>query len=343
MKAVGMFSGGLDSLLAHAVMVREGFEVIATHFSTGFNSDLARDIANGPFWKWEPPESVVNAARNLGVRLLPMDIGGEEYLDLLTHPRQGYGSAANPCLDCRVHLLKKAGEVMEAEGAAFVFTGEVLGQRPMSQLRPALGYVLKRSGLAGRLLRPLSAKLLDPTIPEQEGIVNREHLYAFSGRSRKPQQALAHELGITDYPSSDGGCLLTDEGFGRKFHDLLAHAGDRALTLRDLTSLKTGRHLRLPGGTKIILGRTEAENAYLDALFAGDVWMFDSADVPGATAFVPDAPGEGEFPMVAAITARYGKQRDAAAARVIARRGAEIRKFTVRPARQEEIEPQFVS
>ncbi len=341
-KVVGMFSGGLDSLLAHRIMVREGFEVIAVHFYTGFNGELGREIGHGPGWKWNPPHQVVDAALQLGVRLLPMDVGGEDYLRLLSDPCHGYGSAANPCLDCRIYLLKKAREVMEAEGAVLVFTGEVLGQRPMSQLRPALNMVMKRSGLTGRLLRPLSAKLLDPTIPEEEGIVNRDHLYSFSGRSRKPQQALARELGITEYPASGGGCLLTDPGFGRKFEDLAAHLGDHPLTLRDLNSIKTGRHLRLPNGLKVILGRIEQENNYLEELLRDTAWIFDTVDVPGATAFVPGEPSGDDFERVAAITARYSKARDRETVRVIARRGSETREFTVRPARQAEIEPYLV-
>ncbi|MHB9027505.1 MAG: thiamine biosynthesis protein [Candidatus Latescibacterota bacterium] len=342
-KVVGMFSGGLDSILAHRIMVREGFEVIGIHFYTGFNGDLGRDISHGPFWKWDPPHQVVESALRLGIRLLPMDVGGEDYLDILANPCYGYGSAANPCQDCRIYLLKKAKEVMEAEDAILVFTGEVLGQRPMSQMRPTLAMVMKKSGLEGRLLRPLSAKLLEPTIPEQEGIVNREHLYGFSGRSRKPQQELAGELGITGYPSSGGGCHLTDEGFGRKFKDLLAHLGDHRLTLRDLNSIKTGRHLRLPGGLKVILGRNEFENAYLEELLREDTWIFNTVDFPGAFAFVPGEPSGDDFRHVAAITARYSKAREQETVRVLARRGGETREFTVRPAKQEEIEQYFVS
>lgn len=213
---IGMFSGGLDSILAARIMVIEGFEVIALHFYTGFNDTRARELARGPLGEWTPPPEVADAAQRVGARLLPMDVSGGEYLDLISRPRYGYGSAANPCLDCRAWLLGKARGVMEAEGALLVFTGEVVGQRPMSQHKPALQLVMKRSGLEGRLLRPLSALLLEPTIPEREGIVNRDHLYGFHGRSRRPQQELARKLGIDFYPSSGGGCLLTDPVFGRK-------------------------------------------------------------------------------------------------------------------------------
>jgi len=338
-----MFSGGLDSLLAHRIMALEGFEVVGVHFYTGFNEDLGREIASGPRWKWTPSPQVAEAAGRLGVRLLPIDVSGDDYLEIISNPRYGHGSAANPCLDCRILLMKKAKEVMEAEGAALVFTGEVLGQRPMSQLRQSLDLVMKRSGLEGRLLRPLSARLLAPTIPEMEGTVNRENLFAFSGRSRKPQRELAARLDITEYPPSGGGCHLTDEGFGRKYDDLLAHLEGDAVTLRDMNSLKTGRHLRLSGGIKIILGRDERENAYLEELFEGRVWTFNACDAPGATAFVPGDPNRDEFPRIAAITARYGKARERDSVRVLARLGDEAIEFTVRPAKQEEIEQYFVS
>ncbi len=341
-KVVGMFSGGLDSILAHRIMVLEGFEVIALHFYTGFNGVLAREIGETPPWKWNPPPEVVESALRAGARLLPMDVGGQEYLDILSNPCYGYGSAANPCIDCRIYLLKKAKEVMEEEGAILVFTGEVLGQRPMSQMRSSMNLALKKSGLEGRLLRPLSAKLLDPTIPEQEGIVNRDHLYGFSGRSRKPQQELARQFGIDTYPSPAGGCLLTDVSFGNRFQDLLAHLGDHRLSLTDLNSIKTGRHLRLPSGIKIIVGRTDQENRYLEDLLHGSAWMFDARDYSGATVFMLGEPAPGDFLRAASITARYSKGRDRESVVVIARGDRETREFTVTPASQEEIDPLLI-
>jgi hypothetical protein len=289
-----------------------------------------------------PSSEVADAARLVGARILPMDVSGEEYLDLITHPRYGYGSAANPCLDCRSWLLGKARGVMESEGAILVFTGEVAGQRPMSQNKPALQLVMKRSGLEGRLLRPLSARILEPTIPEHEGIVNRGHLYDFHGRSRRPQQELARKLGIDFYPSSGGGCLLTDPIFGRKFKDLLAHSGDRRPTLRELYSLKVGHHLRLPGGLKAVTGRTEHENLWLENLFEGDVWIFDAREYPGASVFILGEPDEPDARLIAAIAARYSKGRGQAEVAVVARRGAETCEYIVRPATQEEIAPLLV-
>ncbi|MCE5251385.1 thiamine biosynthesis protein [bacterium] len=341
-KAIGLYSGGLDSILAARIMIEEGFEVTALHFYTGFNGLLRRDIAHGPSWKWTPPEPVIEGASKLGIRLVPLDVS-DEYLSILLKPRYGYGAGANPCIDCRFFILGKAREIMESEGAALVFTGEVLGQRPMSQHKTALGIVERRSGLEGRLLRPLSAKHLDPTIPEREGIVNREHLYAFHGRSRKPQQELAARFGIDWYPDSGGGCVLTDKIFGRKFGDLIEHSGDNSPTRIELLSLKTGRHLRLMSGTKVIIGRTDEENRYLEELLAATCWVFDARDFPGATMFAFGEPPDEELRHIAAICARYGKSMHEDMVAVTAKKGDVIREFSVRPAQQKDIEQYSVT
>jgi tRNA-uridine 2-sulfurtransferase len=332
-----MFSGGLDSIISAQIMRNEGFEVIAIHFYTGFNGNMARDIAGKPGEKWTPGQSVVDAARKLDITLMPIDVS-VEYHDIILNPRYGYGSAANPCIDCRIFLLIKAREVMEAEGAILVFTGEVLGQRPMSQHRNSLRQVEKRSGLKGRLLRPLSAKLLDPTIPEKEGLVNRDHLYDIQGRSRKPQQELADTFGIDWYPSSGGGCLLTYKQFSKKFDDLLAHSDRDKISLNLLCSLKTGRHIRLESGVKIIVGRCEVENDYLMTLLSPYYWYFEARDFEGPTVFATDEPAEEDFAKIAAITARYGKGRDEESVAVIAKKGDEERVFEVTPSKPEETE-----
>jgi tRNA-uridine 2-sulfurtransferase len=341
--AIGMFSGGLDSILATRIMALEGFDVIALHFYTGFTDTLDRELARGFRGKWEPPPEVAASAADLGVRFLPIDVSGQEYHNLITHPKHGYGSGANPCLDCRAWLLVKAGEVMESEGADFVFTGEVLGQRPMSQQRPHLRFMEKRSGLLGRLLRPLSALLLEPTVPEIEGTVDRGHLYDFHGRSRRPQQELAAKLGIERYPSSGGGCLLADPIFGLKFHELLAHCGGGAPSRIECESLKAGRHIRLPGGLKAVTGRTESENKWLEELFGDEAWMFDARDHSGATVFIPGEPDEEDSRFAAAIAARYSKGKDLPEVTVVARRGPLVREYLVRPASPEEIAPLIVT
>ncbi len=332
-----MYSGGLDSILSTRIMMEEGFDVMALHFYTGFNGEVRRDVKQGPSWKWTPAESVLNGAERLGIRIVALDVT-DEFTGILLKPRYGYGSGANPCIDCRIFNLAKAREIMEAEGASFVFTGEVLGQRPMSQHKNALELVAKRSGLEGRLLRPLSAKTLPPTIPETEGIVNRDHLYGFHGRSRKPQMELAQKFGIDWYPNAGPGCILTDKAFTGKFDDLIEHSGSHEVNLRDLMSLKTGRHLRLDTGVKVIVGRIEEENDYLEDLPGGDCWHFNARDYPGALVVAFGNPGEDDMVRIAAICARYGKGVRQEAVTVIASKGPVTRELTVKPADHLDIE-----
>ena len=340
-KAVQLFSGGLDSILAARLIRDEGIDIIALHFYTGFNGATSSEIALGPNLKWSPDPLVVESAKKIGIRLMPMDVKSE-YLEILTSPRYGFGSGVNPCIDCRIFLLKKGRKVMEEEGASFVFTGEVLGQRPMSQHKNTLRQVEKQSGLTGRLLRPLSAQLLEPTIPELEGIVNRNHLPGIQGRSRKAQQELALKYGIDRYPSPGGGCILTDKCFARKFEDLVSHNSSRMLSLMDFNTLKTGRHLRLESGVKVIVGRTESENSYLEKLLSGSLWRFEALDFRGATVFAFDEPYEEDFPKIAAICARYGKGVHEDSVTVIAKKKNKTREFIVKPANHIDIAPLMI-
>jgi tRNA U34 2-thiouridine synthase MnmA/TrmU len=186
--------------------------------------------------------------------------GGKDYLEIVKNPRHGYGKNMNPCIDCRIYLLSRAKEIMEKEGADFVFTGEVLGERPMSQRLHALRLIERESGMEGKILRPLSARLLQPTFPEKEGLVDREKLLSVRGRSRKPQIALARALKVKDYPCPAGGCLLTDGNFSKRLKDSLNHNED---SLRMMSLLKMGKHFRLPSGAKVITGRNEEENKRL--------------------------------------------------------------------------------
>jgi len=227
----------------------------------------------------------------------------DEFLEVIRHPRYGYGRGMNPCLDCRILMFSKARRRMEKTGADFVFTGEVLGERPMSQRRDAMRIIERDSGLDGRLLRPLCAKLLPPTIPEQQGLVDRGKLLAISGRSRRPQMALAKEYGIVDYPCPAGGCLLTDPGFARRMKDLVQHCPD--FGLNDVSLLKVGRLFRLSPTVKAVVGRNEGENQRIVALVRpGDLFFEVKGWGSPVTLLRGEASAE-EIRLAAALTVRY--------------------------------------
>jgi tRNA-specific 2-thiouridylase len=288
-RAIGLLSGGLDSILAVRVLREQGVEVTTLAFIT-------------PFFDASRAE---RAAAQLEVPLIVRDIT-EAHLEVLRAPRYGYGSGLNPCIDCHALMLRLAGQIMEAEGFDFIFSGEVLGQRPMSQSRAALKLVAKLSGYGDQVLRPLSARLLEQTRPEQEGKVDRERLLGLSGRGRKAQMELAAQFGITDYPSPAGGCLLTDPIFARRLKDLMALAGGKP-PVRRIELLKVGRHLRLDEGTRLIVGRRKEENERIAALFRpqeGD-WLLVAEGWPGPLALVPGGGSEALREEAAAICLSY--------------------------------------
>ena len=285
-RGLSLMSGGLDSQLAVKVLQRAGAEVEAVCFET-------------PFFK---SREAAKAAAALGVKLHVIDFT-DDILALVTDPPHGFGGAMNPCIDCHATMIRRAGELMEKLGYDFVATGEVQGQRPMSQNRQSLQTVLKASGLGGRLVRPMSAKLLEPTIPEQEGRLDREKLLDISGRSRDRQIALAAEFGIVEYPSPAGGCKLTEEAFGRKLKDLMTHEGlgDRRL----VELLTVGRRFRLPGGSSVILGRDARENALLRTLRMGE--LVADPSVPGPTALIPVVKSEADLAATREIVRAWSR------------------------------------
>lgn len=307
LRAVGLMSGGLDSTLAARVLKDQGVEVIGLNFNTGFCTyDHHRAIAR----KGEDPRRLRNLAMQAGaeaeVEVRIIDVA-EEYLEMVKHPKHGYGVAANPCIDCRIFMLNKAKEVAEKEGAEIVFTGEVLGQRPMSQHRNALQMIEKETGLKGRLLRPLSARHLPPTSAEQEGRLDREKLLDIKGRSRREQERIADQLGIEEYPQPSGGCcFLADRNFGRKFHDLMREETSmgRKVGRDEILLLKVGRHFRLSPSVKAIVGRDEAENNFLERFRAGR-WRLGALDHLGPVTLVMGEPTPVGLATAAAITARY--------------------------------------
>lgn len=313
-KAIGMISGGLDSTLAIALVKRQGIEVKAINFYTGLCITETQRRKGGRPDGTIPQNEALRAAADLEVDVEYIDISDQGYLDLIVNPRYGYGANANPCVDCRIFMMRKAREIMEQEGASFVFTGEVLGQRPKSQRRDTLRAVERESGLTGRLVRPLSALLLPPTIPEQEGILDRSRLLDINGRGRQRQIRLARELGILEWPQPAGGCCyLTDESFSRKFFDVLdareAAGEERRIRREDLVLLSTGRHFRLSPGVKLIVGRTELENGVLESYADGRARLL-ARDLNGPVALVEGTPTWEERQLAAAIVARYGKGRE---------------------------------
>jgi tRNA-specific 2-thiouridylase len=262
MKAICVFSGGLDSMLAAELIRAQGIDVLALFFET-------------PFFT---ADRAVISARSMNLPFKVVNIT-QRHLEVVQHPKHGYGGNMNPCIDCHALMFRIAGEMLESEDAAFVFSGEVMGQRPMSQNKKALALVAKESGLHGLLLRPLSAKCLSPTIPETEEWVKRDQLLGIQGRSRKPQMTLAAELNLGDYPSPAGGCLLTERGFSRRLKDLLSFSSE--VFVNHLESLKLGRHFRINDHVKIVVGRNKGENDKLKKLAMKEDVVLNTISVPG--------------------------------------------------------------
>jgi tRNA-specific 2-thiouridylase len=298
MKAIALLSGGLDSTIAARVMMEQGVELEALNFMTVFCTCTNRGATCLASQK---------AVETLGIPLKVFNVS-EEYLDVVKHPKHGYGRNMNPCIDCRIFMLKKAKAYMEESGAVFIVTGEVLGQRPMSQRKDAMHLIEKEAGLEGLILRPLSAKVLPTTIPEKEGWVDRERLLNISGRSRKPQIELADHYGIHDYPCPAGGCLLTDPGFAKRMKDLMVY--DPQFSLNDVHLLKMGRHFRFSNGVKLVVGRNEEENQKIQTFAQGEDILLKVSSFPGPLSLLRGKLNEGDIEKAAAITVHYGKGKD---------------------------------
>jgi tRNA-specific 2-thiouridylase len=328
-KAIGMLSGGLDSRLALRLIQKQGIEVTALHFYTGF-CIANRNRRVGRLEKPSARNEALEAGADLGVPVEVIDVA-QEYLSVVLNPRYGYGSGVNPCVDCRIFMLQRAKAYMEQVGAHFVFTGEVLGQRPKSQRRDQLRTIERESGLEGLLLRPLSAKLLPPTIPEQKGWVDRSRLLAISGRGRKDQIALAEQFDIGDYPQPAGGCcLLPDPNFARRLRDFLDHSPGEMITPEQMVLLAVGRHFRLGKGLKVIVGRDEGENNYL-AYAGAEQWQFTTLDHPGPTALTADPLTPAQVEQVASLVASYSDGKHEPQVRVQVRRNGHVQTVTVTP------------
>jgi tRNA U34 2-thiouridine synthase MnmA/TrmU len=341
-KAVALISGGLDSMLAAKLMLEQGIHVEGINFYTGFcveghthairREHQAKPKRNNALW----------VAEQLGIKLHIVDVI-EEYKDVVINPKHGYGSYLNPCLDCKGFMVRKAHEWMLAHGFDFVITGEVVGQRPMSQRKDTMPVVARESGAFDRLLRPLSAKLLPPTLPEREGWVDRDKLLDINGRSRKVQMALAEGFGLHDYAQPAGGCcFLVNPQYTHKLADLWQTRGTKIYDFDDIMLLKVGRHLRPRPHFKLIVGRDEGENNYLEGYrkrftslhavnFTGPLVLIDGQNL-----------SEDDLLLAARLTARFGHGRDAASVEIaVTLPGADTRTLTVAPIPADEIPPEW--
>ncbi|APG28074.1 thiamine biosynthesis protein [Syntrophotalea acetylenivorans] len=322
-KALGLLSGGLDSMLAAMALKRQGVDVTGIVYVTPFfGAERARI-----------------AARQIGIPLIVKDIS-DIHLEMLKAPRYGYGRNLNPCIDCHAMMFRIAGEMIKQGDFDFLFSGEVLGQRPMSQNANALKAVAKHAGCGDLILRPLSAKLLPITPVEEQGLVDREQLLDIQGRSRRPQEALAREWGLKDYPSSGGGCLLTEKSFTNRLRDLLTHQPD--CTPRDVELLKAGRQYRLSPKAKLTLGRNLQTNEKIQELATSGHTLMRAANFSGPTGLVSGQAAEQDIPVAAAIVAAYGKGQKETQVKVLCTRGDERWQVEVAPMGREEIEEYLV-
>jgi len=294
MKIIALLSGGLDSRLAVRVMAHLGFEVLALHFYTPFSSKELVSVE----------ETVKNVAQSLGAagRVIAL---GEEYLAMIKNPDNGYGNNLNPCIDCKIFMFRKAKALLGEWGAQFLVTGEVLGQRPMSQYKDAMRRIEKASGMEGLVVRPLCGKLMDETIPEKEGWLDRNHLYDINGRARTRQFQLAKELGVVDYPWPGGGCLLTEASFCRKLKDIIIHDELNSFTVE---LLKSGRHLRLPSGRLATLGKNEAHNTKLLRIMRKTDIIIGPRDEGGPYCLLDKTADDDDIILAAGIVARYTRK-----------------------------------
>jgi tRNA U34 2-thiouridine synthase MnmA/TrmU len=305
-KAIALISGGLDSILAARLVLEQGIRLIAVHFRIPFYSDRSGFHGDKPVFSGL-------VAQGLGTGLKVFDVK-EEFLDILIDPAFGFGSSMNPCIDCKILMLKRARELMMKRGASFVVTGEVLGQRPMSQHRQAMNTVVRQAGLDGLVLRPLCAKLLEETLPERYGWVRREELLSINGRSRKAQLELAGSFGIKDYAQPSGGCLLTEPGFSRKLKDLITHG---RLNMADVKLLKVGRHFRISRRAKLVIGRDQRENAALESLARrNDYLFFPPPDTAGPIGLARGVLDTKDIENACRITCRYCDLNGAASLKI---------------------------
>ena len=316
---VGLISGGLDSILASRVLQDQDIRILGISFVT-------------PFFGSQKAE---RAAEMLDIELMVMNIA-QVHLEIVKSPKYGYGKGTNPCIDCHALMFREAGKVMEKEGADFLFSGEVLGERPMSQNRESLRIVAKESGYEDLILRPLSAKLLPETLPERAGKIDRERLLGVSGRSRKPQMELAAHYGITEYAQPAGGCLLTEPGYARRLKELMEYNPE--LEIRDVQLLSVGRHFRLNTKEKVIVGRDQDENKKLLSMRDKTDVVLDVRDYNSPIAVIPHGASQEAIEKAAAICVRYSDAPGNEEVAVIYNLGESIYSLSTKASLNEELD-----
>ncbi len=338
-KAVSLISGGLDSMLATKAIMEQGIHVEGINFFTGFcveghthairKKDQSKPKRNNSLW----------VAEQLGIKLHIIDIV-EEYKDVVINPKHGYGANLNPCLDCKVFMVKKAREWMEENDFDFIITGEVIGQRPMSQRSSTMPIVAKESGADDRILRPLCAKNLPVTQPEREGWVDREKLFSITGRSRKPQFELAKQWNIEEYSQPAGGCcFLTDPNYTKKLQDLWSKRADKYYELDDIMLLKMGRHLRPRENFKMIISREMGESQFMEGYRKQFIWIKTASHAGPLTLLDGTDITPEDIELAARITGRFSQGRDENSITVkIGHHSLESTEMTITPMPQTDVE-----
>jgi tRNA U34 2-thiouridine synthase MnmA/TrmU len=320
--AIALFSGGLDSALAILLLLKQNIEVTALTFMTHFGCDVTSDrssCGSNPY----------PMADKYGFNVKLMHLG-QKFVDIVVDPKFGRGANMNVCIDCRILMINEASRCMRLMDADFLVTGEVMGQRPMSQRKPIMNMVEKHVNLGGRLLRPLSAKLLPPTMPEKLGMIDREQLEGISGRSRKRQMELAKEFGLEDYPSPASGCLLTDYGYSARLKDLLAHTEN--ITFEDLNLLRIGRQFRISERAKLILGRNHDDNLRLSQYLNDKVYRIEAKSTGSPVGMLYGELTDEDFALASSILARYTKEKSNPTVPITIERGVECKLIDSPPA-----------
>ncbi len=323
-KAIALYSGGLDSTLAILVMQKLGVEVTAITFLNHFGCDISdkSSCSKDPF----------AASEKFGFKVKLAHLA-DKFLEIVKNPKHGHGKNMNPCIDCRILMLKEAKDLMNMMGADFLITGEVVGQRPMSQRKDCFPMIDKAADVRGLVLRPLSGRILPATLAEEKGLINREMLYDFNGRSRKPQMALASELDLTEYPAPAGGCLLTDPIYSFRLKDLLTHNSDPEYT--DINLLRVGRHFRFSADTKIIVGRDKDDNALIRSLVGEDAHKLYVKGFGSPLTVITGEVTDESIDFAASLCARYSDARKLHEITVAVSRNEEEYLIKVEPAKDE--------